>query len=240
MLKLAHGPGAALQQGILLLHGSSGSSARVHYPEAIAPHGAPRGSTGVSCTRGRRSSKAGAAFWSLGSVLAPGWHSQNPSCCCPAPPRAPGSPCKWKERGSWCQILAQKELELRCWDPGLGAWLLSPRWCRGGGASWKLLVVEKVKERPGHPQGYAATSRAGQSDFLPPPAFFKAVQIRMGKAQSAAELAEVASSGGKRLFRLDFGVIGPKRGRKLVLHHVLWSLPCIHSAPRCPSSSQEK
>lgn len=61
------------------------------------------------------------------------------------------------------------------------AFVTAVRLCRGG-ASWKLLVVEKVRERPGHPQGYAATSRAGQSDFLPPPAFFKAVQIRMGKS----------------------------------------------------------
>lgn len=31
MFKLAHGPGATLQQGIILLHGSSGNAARVNY-----------------------------------------------------------------------------------------------------------------------------------------------------------------------------------------------------------------
>lgn len=88
--------------------------------------------------------------------------------------------------------------------------------------------------------GDTATSKVTQSDSLPPTAFFRAIQIRMGKAQLAAELAEVAWSSSKERIELDFGVVGPQLGRKLPSRRVLQTACSASTLLRAVLGTAEK
>lgn len=104
-----------------------------------------------------------------------------------------------------------------CCARGL-AFLIVVRLCR----RWMKAACWGEGTRGARPLlGNTATSKVTQRDSLPPTAFLRAIQIRMGKAQLAAELAEVAWSSNKERIELDFGVVGPRWGRKLPSRRVL-------------------